>query len=94
MQTLENLFEVEFNDVKKTNFGNVVVHDNDANLSISLGERTTIQVSEQYLLPISKYGKGIKSKKLICASCCWVGSSIGEKNRESKNRSVFRMVED
>lgn len=98
MQLLSDLYEVEFNKVRHTPDGYVVTHDQDSNLRIVMGSRKTIVVAEPYILPLSKYGGGIKTKTLIERNCCWMGSVTQKVTEQvsgySGRRATFAMVDE
>lgn len=79
MQQLSDLYEVEFNEVRRSPLGNVVIHDQNSDMVILLGTDTTMIVGEPYLVPVSRYGKGLKKKTLVRKQCCWMGSNIASR---------------
>lgn len=96
MQKLHDLYEVTFNDPHKTTSGFMVFHDSNKNLNIFLGDKLTIQVAEPYLLPLSKYGGGFKTKELVSKSSVWCGSITEKMDISNTTRSgtLYRMVEE
>ena len=95
MQKLHDLYEVTFNNVTKMNEGNIVFHDQNKNLNIFLVDRLTIQVAEPYLLPLSKYGGGFKTKTLVSKCSTWCGSITEKLDGASITRTSqpYKMVE-
>lgn len=92
-QTLVDLYRVEFNRIHKTSIGNVVTHNTMEDMSILLGNETTVIVGEPYLKPLENYGEGFKKKELIGKKCCWLGSNIAKKVAEKGSSSPYRLVE-
>lgn len=93
-QILCDLYEVTFNDVKRLPSGNVIVHFQNKNDTIKLGEDDAVVVGEPYLEPLSRYGGGFKTKVLVKKNCIWLGRQICNKikNQEigSKCMRMFR----
>lgn len=78
-QALCDLYEVTFNDVKRLPSGNVVVHFQDRNDVIHLGEDDAVVVGEPYLEALRRYGGGFKTKTIVKKNCTWLGREIGAK---------------
>lgn len=99
-QILVDLYKVEFNNVKLLtgNGPRVVCHETNPEDYIILNQNDlSVIVGEPYLLPLSKYGGGFKSKTLVSKNCCWVGSAVAaklaDKNTHNTRGQSYRMVE-
>ena len=93
-QVLCDLYEVTFNDVKKLPTGNVVVHFQDNDDVIHLGDDDHVVVGEPYLEALQRYGGGFKTKVLVKNNCTWLGREISArlKNSGKSSTPTFRMT--
>lgn len=93
-QILCDLYEVTFNDVKRLPSGNVIVHFQNRNDTITLGEDDAVVVGEPYLEPLSRYGGGFKTKVLVKKKCVWLGRQICNKVKtQDIGKKGYRMVQ-
>lgn len=92
-QTLCDLYEVTFNDVKRLPEGSQIVHFQDRSDIIRLPKDEIMVVGEPYLEALSRYGGGFATKKLIRENCTWLGRAISEKmaNSSVQRSAPFRL---